>query len=512
VLELRDKPQINPKTGHANRRATMALGVALVFAAVYLYLNLFVLPATPILLSGDQTYFWMDAQRMMFGELPYRDFFQFTPPGTDVVYLELFKLFGPRVWVTNALVLALGVALCWVCFSISRQIMTRWAAVLATALFLTLVYGKLLNATHHWFSVLLILCAVRAAMAGLSTPRILVVATLLGLAAFFTHTHAAVGLVAFIVLLILQWRRERPPIRVFLQRLTVLVAGFVLTALICEWHFLSTLGASLIWYYQFTFVHRYMVHGVEGAFLGLPETRFPQVLQYLVVYALLLVVYPVSLRRCWVHRHDEDPGLWANLTLLSVLGSLLAIEVAFSLNWLRFFTASMPAFMLAVFWLERSGRVARYAVKFAWAAVVMLPLLQTFTRQHRKYVVADLPGGRMALAPENYEKLDWIRQHTQPGEFFFEALVPTAYLPLGLHSPVFAEGMTRLPQTRPEFVQRTIRELDAKPTRYVLWPHYLDEPNGSDGPDPLPPFRAYLRERYQCARRFSDGDEIWEKK
>jgi hypothetical protein len=513
VLELRDKAQNSVATGGSAHRSTTIQVAALLLVAAYLYLNVFALPATPILLSGDQTYFWMDAQRMMFGELPYRDFFQFTPPGTDVAYLGLFKLFGPRIWVTNALGLALGMALCWVCFSISRQIMSRWAALLATALFLTVVYGKLLNATHHWFSVFLIMCAVRVTMAGLSAPRIVVVGVLLGLAAFFTQTHATVGLAAFNVLLILHWRRERLSIRVFLQRLAVLVAGFALTAVICEWQFLSTLGARLIWYYQFTFVHRYMVHGFEGAFLGFPETRFPQALQYLVVYALLLVVYPLSLWRCWVHRHDEDQRLWTNFTLLSVLGALLAIEVAFSLNWLRVFAVSMPAFMLAAFSLERNRRSGRYAKRVAWTAVVALALLQTWTRQHRHYVIAHLPAGRTALSLENYEKFDWIGQHTHPGEFFFEALVPTSYLPLDLRSPVFAEGMTRLPQTRPEFVQRTIRELEARPTRYVLWSRYLSDPQANGAmPDPLPPFRAYLQEHYQRVWTFSDSDEIWEKK
>jgi hypothetical protein len=513
VLELRDKAQNRAASGATAHQSTAVLVAALLLVAAYLYLNLFALPRTPILLSGDQTYFWMDAQRMMFGELPYRDFFQFTPPGTDVVYFALFTLFGPQIWVTNALVLVLGMALCWACFSISQQIMSRWPALLAATLFLTLVYGKPLNATHHWFSVLLIMCAVRVAIAGLSTPRIVLVGMLLGLAAFFTQTHAAVGLLAFVVLVILQWQRERQSSPVFVLRLTVLVAGFVLTAVICEWHFLSTLGASLIWYYQFTFVHRYMVHGVEGAFLGLPETRFPEVLQYLVVYALLLVVYPLSLWRCWAHRHDEDHRLWANLTLLSVLGSLLAIEVAFSLNWLRVFVVSMPGFVLTVFWLEQSRRAVRYVMKFAWVAVVILALLQTWTRQHRHYVVANLPAGRTALSAENYEKFDWIKQHTHPGEFFFEALVPSTYLPLGLRSPVFAEGMTRLPQTRPEFVQRTIREMEAKPTRYVLWSHYLNEPGPvSNTPDPLVPFRNYLADKYPQVQTFTDGDEIWEKK
>ena len=92
------------------QRTDWPLVFVLLGAATYLYLNLFALPNTPFLLSGDQVYFWMDAQRMLHGERIYLDFFQFTPPGTDLLYAALFKLFGPRVWVTNAAVLALGVA------------------------------------------------------------------------------------------------------------------------------------------------------------------------------------------------------------------------------------------------------------------------------------------------------------------------------------------------------------------------------------------------------------------
>src|SRR5580693_5658229 len=39
----------------------------------YLYLNLFQLPNLPILLGVDQTFFWMNGQRMLHGERPYLD-------------------------------------------------------------------------------------------------------------------------------------------------------------------------------------------------------------------------------------------------------------------------------------------------------------------------------------------------------------------------------------------------------------------------------------------------------
>ena len=63
-------------------------------AALYLYLNLFRLLDIPLVLGGDQVYFWMNAHRMLFGERIYQDFFQATPPGTDLVYFAAFKVFG----------------------------------------------------------------------------------------------------------------------------------------------------------------------------------------------------------------------------------------------------------------------------------------------------------------------------------------------------------------------------------------------------------------------------------
>ena len=53
---------------------------------VYLYLQQFALPWTPILPSGDSTVFLAEAQRMLRGEMPYRDFFQFLTPGIDFAY------------------------------------------------------------------------------------------------------------------------------------------------------------------------------------------------------------------------------------------------------------------------------------------------------------------------------------------------------------------------------------------------------------------------------------------
>lgn len=131
------------------RTNSQSLFFLLFGAAVYLYVNLFYSARVPFLLNGDQLYFWMYAQRMLGGARVYQDFFQYTPPGTDFVYLSFFKLFGPYVWVTNVIVLALGVALTWICFSVASEIMQRRSALLASGVLTPSTSASLLARTGN---------------------------------------------------------------------------------------------------------------------------------------------------------------------------------------------------------------------------------------------------------------------------------------------------------------------------------------------------------------------------
>jgi hypothetical protein len=223
-------------------------------ASAFLYGNLFLLPWTPILQGGDQVFFWMDAQRMLFGERVYRDFFQFTPPGTDLFSLALFKVLGSRIWVTNATVLILGAALVGVCFWVASGVMERRPALLAALLFLTLVYSKLLNATHHWFSVLMIMVAAAVAIRGRTWARTAAVGALLGTASFFTQTHAVVAVGTFALWLLWQELPRRKRWVDPLKHPALPLVSFGIVVLALHSYFLATIGARQLWYYEVTFI------------------------------------------------------------------------------------------------------------------------------------------------------------------------------------------------------------------------------------------------------------------
>jgi hypothetical protein len=496
----------------SGQRSPWVLPSLCAVAAFYLYVNLFISPRVPILLGGDQVYFWMDAQRMLHGELPYRDFFQFTPPGTDVVYFALFKFFGPHIWVTNLVVLALGVALCGICFSIAIQIMELELALPTTLLFLTLIYTRLLNATHHWFSVIVILCAVRVLLRRQSHAMIFCAGCLLGLAGFFSQSHAGAALLAFVVWLGWQHFREG---KKWLVDAAILLLGFATALGAAESYFIVVIGWKVLWYFQVTYVLHFMVGGPGTSFLGMPPwngwRHFPSTVQYLTVYLLLPIVYVVTLWKCW--KGSSEPLVCEQhrkAMLVALTGSVLLFEVMFSLNWLRIYTISMPGVILLL-WLVRSFKARRMALRIVWAAILFIAATE-IVHAHHGYVVAELPAGRAAMEPEAYQKLEWIEQHTQPEEFFFDSAWPGVYLPLRLRNPVFAEGVGLDTETRPEFVQQAITQLDAKEVRYVLWSKQLNIQGNSEPPtSSLAPLRLYLHERYKKVKVFADQDEIWQR-
>jgi hypothetical protein len=521
-LETEDMRSSEQQGGQIALRTQRYPGIftalVLVGIASYLYFNLFVFFNVPVLQGDDQVFFWMNAQRMLHGERVYLDFFQYTPPGTDLLFLAMFKLFGPRIWVLNAAVLALGAALSAVCYTVASQIMERRLALLAACFYLIVIFSKPLNATHHWFSVLAIMCGVAVLMKSDTPSRIAIAGAWLGLAAFFTQTHGFVAALSVAVFLIWEQLLSGNRWQELRNRLLSLLLGFVSALLVLNAYFIVAVGVPHLWAQQVTYVWRYAHAGVGSRFWGLPEfsswRELPAVGQQIAVYVSLPVIYLVSLRRSWRERTGAASNGWRQPALLSVLGSFLLMEVALNPNWLRVYAVSMPGMILLVWIVSQFRRIRRPALLLLCAGISCLAVRQVWMRHHQGYVVAELRGGKAAVSPQAYEELRWITQRTTPGEFLFQAAWPGVYIPLDLRNPLFLDAVGTTEQTRPEYVDLAIRQLEDKNVRHVVWSRRLDNTvSGRPSEDHLAPLRAYLRLRYIHVMTFAaQQDEVWERK
>jgi len=494
---------------------TYHLFLLLLGVAVYLYLNLFAFPHTPFLLGGDQVYFWMDAERMLDGGQIYQDFFQFTPPGTDLIYLALFKQFGLSLWITNCVVLVLGIASCWLCFVLASEVVKRRSAVLTTTLFLVLIYGKLLDSTHHLFSAFAIMSAVKIYTRNATFARIVVAGTLLGVASFFTQTHGAVAFLAFAVFFLWRHSREHQSWPHLLQQMWWLFLGYAVTLLLLASPFIATVGWKQLWFYQVIYFGKHVVPMRPGM-MGLPGLSswrdLPRFGQAVLVYLFLPVVYLLTLRRCW---RERCPAAfpWERITLMSLVGSFLMVEVAFNLNFLRLYSISLAGVVLLVWYLEQARMMRPYAIAAMWIGISGLSVWQTTSAHKLQPRKIHLPSGEVATGEQSYEKLHWMTEHTRPGQFLFQAAWPGVYLPLQLRNPMFVDQIYPADGTPSDEVALTIQQLEEKQVPYVLWAARLGSMDSlSVRPnDHVVPLRAYLHSHYSEEHTFPDGDQVWQR-
>jgi hypothetical protein len=515
LLEWRPPSSIGDETESAGSGSTLAL--LLGAAAIYLLLNLFSSPSTPYLLSGDQTFFWLGGLRMFYGDRVYLDFLRFTPPGTDVFFFLLFKLFGPRVWVTNLAVFAIGLAFTWQCYAIASKLMSRQLAALAASLSLVVLYGKSFGITHHWFSGLAIAVAINLTLAGVPSARIAAAAACLACATFFNQAHGMAAFLAFVLFLFLRSRRKIFTPASFVRELAILSTVYTVTFLLLSTPFLLQSGLARLWYFQVTYVLRYSSRISQGSLLGLPGElsfhTFPKLSQYLAVYLLVPLTSVYGLWRSWRERNNRsfpfDPIL-----LLSLTGTLLCFEVARNINFVRFYAIAFPGIILFVWILAQAPRFPRYAFTLLWAAIILIAAHQTYANRANRPVAAPFPGGRLATSPLIYRKLSAISQLTRPGDSFFQTGWPGLYLPLQLRNPLFLSTVSYAEAARPEDIDDTVRQLRTTSVPLILWTSTLDLhcPPAPRCADYLAPLRGYLARFYTPIQTFSDGDTLWQKK
>jgi hypothetical protein len=485
--------------------------------ALYLYARLFAFPNIPFLLDGDQTFFWVYALRMLHGERIYMDFFQFHPPGTDLFYATLFKLFGPHIWVTNFAVLLLGVLLCWLCFSVAKQLMEWDLAALAALLFVVLLYGARLDATHHWLSLLAAMCAIRVMMSARTGSRVAAAGALLGVASFVTQTVGIAGAVA--LLLALAWERSSTggPWRTTLLRQLLLLLAFGLVWSALSGHFIGNVGWKQFWYFQVTYPRNYLFFKHQLFFPAtngsLTPRALPDLAQRLFVYLLWFAICPWVVWDCWVKRRELSSPDDIRPVMLAMIGLSLQLVIITRVNWNRLYAVAMPALILLV-WIARSSKLRRHATTALWLVIAGLTIKQIWSEYHHPHWIAELPAGRTVLSNQNYEEYSWLSQHTIPGDYFFQSSWLNFYVPLELRSPVFVDGLWSTELTRPEYVALTVRQIEQKQVKYILWtPRWTEEEVASNPEENhLGPFRAYLASHYARIHIFSTHDEVWQRK
>jgi hypothetical protein len=505
---------MSPLHQRIREHSTWLVSCLFALDSLYLYLNLFTFSGTPYLLGGDQQFFWSDAMRMLQGERAYRDFFQFTAPGTDLYFLGLFHLFGVRIWVTDLAIVLLGIALCWLCFDLASQIMERNWALLCSGIYLVFIYGRLLDATHHWFSLFALAWAIRVLMPARTATRVAIAGALLAIASFFTQTVGVAGLIGLLFALMAERQRDRMRWSRIVQLQLLLTSSFLIAWFLEIAYFIASVGWKQFWYLWVIYAAKNVSYSQDILASGF-HSRLTVAVQRLGILGLMLCAYPLTWVYCVRYRSRSEFQNGMQLLLLSLPGFFLMIEVLIKPNWNRIYVAGLPAVVLFVCLLASlRGRHVTTGFKVAWLVVICSGLSQTISLHRRIRPNIEFPAGRAVPIDTKYDaEFTWLTEHTRPGDLFLESAWPHVYLPLKLRSPVFVDGLSPSGEASADYVRLTLVQTDRNCVKYILWhPQFtgsVDVPE--DERDTLTAFRVYMIQHYKRVQVFTNQDQIWER-
>jgi hypothetical protein len=519
------EPNLKPSTTSAatDRQLVPALPrskswfmpLTLLACGTFLYLQMFVLPATPRIASGDQAIYLHHATRMLEGQLIYRDYDHFTLPGTDVLYATLFRLFGVRAWIPQAMLVLIGVINAWLGIVISRKLLTGGMIFLPSLLFLTLPFSSYPDATHHWYSALAAVAALASAIETRSVVRMACAGALWGLGTCFSQS-TALGTIGFALFLLWERPRNGEPWGLLFRKEASLFGSFLATVALFNSYFVWKVGLKRLLYCTVVFVAKYYsadrfntwrvylrewpsVHSWPN-WVDLPAWPFVHILVPW-VYIFFFLFYRLAGR-------SRSELAWERLMLVNITGLSLFLAIASAPAYNRMYTVSLPAILLLVWFASSLVALGRILSPILWTMIVGLAILKPIVTQTRWKAYLDLPTVRTAFfQPEVYEKTKWVAERTRPSEYFFgDQLLCFA---LALRNPARVPFLRPTDYTRPEEVQDVIQALREHQVGFVSWYGGLDVPDKGVG-DHLAPLRLYLRDHYHVGKTFSNGDKIWE--
>ncbi len=512
-------------------------------AAVFIYTQLFEFPFTPIYFDGDHLIPISNAMRMLDGEVIYRDFFHFAPPGAELIYATLFSIFGVKVWVVNSVILILSVAQVWLLWFFARRVLSGLTVYLPALIFLTIGFRQMgIDGSYRLFSVVLVLAGVAILLKERTMRTITIAGALCGLASFFVQPRGVVGIAGIALFLALENYTDGFDFRKLAKNGIGLVFSFVLIVVLTQSYFAWQGGFGNYYFDIVTFLHRHYPHDplnnqfayfsdVPG-FAKYLETQSPLSamsrflrtgIPVLFYYAIIPLVYLALLLVIWkknlVSVSSEQER---SLLLLTFAGLALAAGVS-APTAARFYHVAIPGIVIFV-WL--AGQV-RVIPRLAFPCFILLTLLgvsYSFQRQIIPKDYVDFPAGRSAfLIKDDIAKYDWIKKNTEVGEIFYDAHHPNFYFPFHLKNPT-PIYLVRDSEYTPAFqIESIVAALERNPPNLIIWEGtYSKNPESRKPGDNLEPLWQFISNNYTLKAEFAkDGEynfqstrdtEIWKRR
>lgn len=492
---------------------------------VFLYLHLFVAPFDPIYYEADHSALLNDAKRIVGGEVIYRDFFEFAFPGAPLLYASLIAIFGAKLWILNAAILAHGMIAAYLGVAISRKLeLGNCLSYIPSALFIFFGFRWFgVDGEHRMFSPLFVCLAILTLLSGRTAPRVAAAGVICSAASFFTQQRGFLGVVAIAILLIVEFgvieKKWSQGLKLVLVlgissgvSLALMLAPFVLIAG-QDVFFRGTLG------FLSTYAQDPEFNGLQTYIATFSKLRDAGVTITLVTlfYSLLIpAVYIAALVLALIRGRRDGYLTVSGIIIACVIGLLQSIGTS-GPNVYRFYQVSLPA-LVVLCWLAFQTRLIKPLVsQVVLGALILFGLVLGFRLQIGwELKPLETASGRIVFpSPLAFERYEWLVQNTIPGEAVYETYNAHVNYPLGLRNPCRISVLLNSPYSPPEHINWVVEDLKRARPRFIIWDGtWTEEMGAPDADQRLRPVYVFLTENYRRVKSFIPYDnrnrEIWE--
>jgi hypothetical protein len=436
---------------------------------------------------GDEGSIVYGAQRILEGQVPYRDFIELIGPGSFYWLALFFKSFGLSWQVTRFYVLLNGMAVAVLVYAISRRFL-RGAVSFLPCLFAVILGLPFWPAcSHHWDSNLFALLAIFWFLKWQDTQNaawLLATGTLSGVTSCFMQQKGLFLLFAFIVAIlgtqVLNRGRRTAIGAVICVSAAYAAVGLCLLLLFYRTGALHDLVyANLIWPlsgYRAVNEISYASGALDLAFgsCALLLRRLPPILAALIGFTCLLPFIVVLVSPLLV-----IAGAWkSRKSGLTLRGPTLTIVIAGLALWLSEIHRSdmihllfgAPVLLIALFVLAKTlfqgSRIKKVLLGATTAGLVLLGCFKladgrSITRiETRRGTVLDVTQD---------DALKFLNSAVTEGEWVFVyPYYPMYYYLADVRNPTRFSILLYYYNTPPQF-DEVIQDLESKHVRYILW-------------------------------------------
>jgi len=209
-------------------------------------------------LIGEEFILLYQAKRVLSGEVPYRDFFQFITPGSIYLAGLAFKLFGSKLLVVNFLTALVGSSIVILTYSLAKQIILKTCYQLIPPLmvsFFSIPFVPLFY--HHWNAEVFVLLGLMVGTLYISRDKpyyLFLFGVFAGATFLFVQHRGILMFVSGVIFLVLDYIKKE---KGFLKSFLLACGGFLLPVIVFIVFLVYTGSLEKFYYNCFTWVREW---------------------------------------------------------------------------------------------------------------------------------------------------------------------------------------------------------------------------------------------------------------